>query len=129
MEIVDSNQQVFGYIRKQSGIKPKDFHLFDTEQNYVGAIQTTWINKKYVVVDREKKSVLEMPIMTSGIDYDVKDIEKDRNIASIRKRTLVTYGGQANLSREGFYMPIMDLPDRTLMIIGLCYVLNFYIQT
>ncbi|MGP4073547.1 hypothetical protein ACTWQB_13435 [Piscibacillus sp. B03] len=120
LEIVDKDENIIGYIRKPSGVKPKDFHIFNGNREHLGDVQSGWTYKRINFNSPKGEPILKMKGLQSGIDFEVEDLEKDSKY-SIRKRSLVVYGDEMNAGGEGFYINVQDDPDRTLMLISLCY--------
>ncbi|MFD2637820.1 hypothetical protein [Piscibacillus salipiscarius] len=120
LEIVNHDEEIIGYIRKPSGIRPKNFHIFNEDKEHLGDVQTGWTYKNINFMNTKGELILKMTGASSGIDFVVEDLEKDLQY-SIRKRSLVVYGDEPNVGGEGFYITIPDDPVRTLMLIGLCY--------
>ncbi|GEL77835.1 hypothetical protein [Tenuibacillus multivorans] len=131
VELVDEHDQVLGYIRKQSGIRAKDFHLFSENKKYLASIQYSFgVNKTSLKAVRPNgEIVLETTESGTALDFQVMDCEIDRPVASIRKRSLVYKSVKENmLNHDGYYITLIDDDVKSFMLIGIGLVMDFYLN-
>lgn len=129
VELVNDHDEVQGYIRKESGIRSKDFHLFSPNKDHLGFIQYDWSLKDMTLtaVGPDGKAVLELNGSGSDIDFQVIDCELNNPIASIRKRSLVYETVKENLSSgEGYYIRMFEDEVKSFMMIALGFAVDFY---
>ncbi|TFB22868.1 hypothetical protein E3U55_06415 [Filobacillus milosensis] len=128
-ELVNEQNELLGYLRKQMGIRSKDLHLFRADQSWVASVRTHAKLKdpSISVMGANDEELIKCEWRTSGIDYSLTDVKNNQPIGTIRKRSMVYESVKENLmNADGYYIPVLNEAEKTLMMIGIGISIDLY---